>query len=61
MFDWALSAPSILEYPTCSKLTMETLEQGLKFIHNKDNNDVVRVPLLPTLNIFHTLLLYFYC
>ena len=55
MFDWALSAPSIREYPTCSKLTMETLEQGLKFVHNKDNNDVVRVSLLLTLNIFHTL------
>ena len=33
---------------TCSKLTVETLEQGVKY-------DVVLVSLLLTLNIFHTL------
>ena len=36
----------------CSKLTVETLEKGLK--HVSDVNDVVLVFLLLTLNIFHT-------
>ena len=53
---------------TCSKLTIETLEQGVKYVHNKVNNkdtrttlSVVLVSLLLTLNIFHTLLYCFYC
>ena len=58
MFDWALSAPSIREYPTCSKLTMETLEQGLKFVHNKDNNDVVRVFIANFEHISHLVLVF---
>ena len=36
---------------TCSKLTIETLEQ----VNNKDTNGVVQVPLLLTLSMFHTL------
>ena len=40
-----LSQPAI----TCSKLTIETLEQGVKY-----TNGVVLVSLLLTLNIFHT-------
>ena len=35
---------------TCSKLTIETLEQGVKYVQC-----VVLVSLLLTLNIFHTL------
>ena len=41
---------------TCSKLTIETLEQGVKYIQSKqqryqnDANDVVLVSLLLTLN-----------
>ena len=35
---------------TCSKLTIETLEQGLKYV-----SGVVLVPLWLTFNIFHTL------
>ena len=35
---------------TCSKLTIETLERGVKYA-----TDVVLVSLLLTLNIFHTL------
>ena len=38
---------------TCSKLTIETLEQGV--------NGFVLISLLLTLNIFHTLFLRFYC
>ena len=34
---------------TCSKLTIETLEQGVKYVQ------VNKVSLLLTLNIFHTL------
>ena len=48
---------------TYSKLTIETLEQrGNMFkVNIKDTNGVVLVPVLLTLNIFHTLFLYFYC
>ena len=37
---------------TCSKLTTETLEQGVKYVNGV--NGVVLVSLLLTLNIFHT-------
>ena len=39
------------------KLTIESLEQGLKYveINNKDTNGAVLVSLLLTLNIFYTL------
>ena len=54
-----LSTPS---HPaSCSKLTIETLEQGVKYIkssqyrHQNDGNGVILVSLLLTLNIFHTL------
>ena len=44
---------------TCSKLTIVTLEKGVKYfkVNNKDTdaNGVVLVSLLLTLNIFHTL------
>ena len=36
---------------TCSKLAIETLKQGMKYVQS----------LLLTLSIFHTLLKYFYC
>ena len=40
-----------------SKLTIESLEQGLKYveINNNDTNGAVLVSLLLTLNIFYTL------
>ena len=47
---------------TCSKLTIETLEQVVKYFqsqhqrHQNDANGVVLVFLLLTLNIFHNLL-----
>ena len=48
---------------TCSKLAVEKLEQGVKYVQNwqwkHQNNDaigVVLMSLLLTLNIFHTLL-----
>ena len=41
---------------TCSKLTKESVEQGVKYA-----NGVALVSLLLTLNIFHTLLYCFYC
>ena len=37
---------------TCSKLTIETLEQGVKYVQSQQN--FVQVSLLLTLNIFHT-------
>ena len=37
----------------CSKLTIETLEQGMQYVQNPIG--VVLVSLLLTLNIFHTL------
>ena len=43
---------------TCSKLTIETLEQGMKYIqvNNKDTAiDVVLVSCLLFLNLFQTL------
>ena len=46
---------------TCSKLTLETLEQDVKYVQSKqsrpqnDGNDVVLVSLMLTLNIFDTL------
>ena len=40
---------------TCSKLTTETLELGVKYVHNNADG-VDLVSLLLTLNIFHTLL-----
>ena len=52
---WVMFATSIFRklhltrQLTCSKLTIETLEQGVKYA-----NGVVVVPLLLTLNIFHT-------
>ena len=45
---------------TCSKWTIETLEQGVKYVqsqqwrHQNDATGVVLVSLLLTLNIFHT-------
>ena len=47
---------------TCSKLTIETLEQGVKYFqsqqsrHQNDASGVVLMSLLLTLNMFHTLL-----
>ena len=51
-----ITRPAIM----CSKLTTETLEQGVKYVqvNNKDTKTtpgVVLVFLLLTLNIFHTL------
>ena len=43
---------------TCTKLTIETLEQGVKYVHMFlffDAIGVILVSLLLTLNIFHTL------
>ena len=44
---------------TCSKLTTETLEKDVKYVqqvNNKDNRtSLTLLPLLLTLNIFHTL------
>ena len=44
---------------TCSKLTIETLEKGVKYVqqvNNKDNRtSLTLLSLLLTLNIFHTL------
>ena len=42
---------------TCTKLTIEKLEQGVKYIERdvKYTNGVVLVSLLLTLNIFHIL------
>ena len=54
----AHSQPTI----TYLKLTIETLEQGVKYVHSKqlrhekDAIGIVLVSLLLTLNIFHTLL-----
>ena len=42
---------------TCSKLTVKTLEQGVKHVHA---NGVVLVSLLLTLNIFHAMFKSFY-
>ena len=46
-FQWAL---------TCSKLTIETVEQGVKYVQSQGvkHVGVVLVSLLLTLNIFHT-------
>ena len=49
----ATSQPAI----TCSKLTIETLEQDVKCV----TIGVVLVSLLLTLNIFHTLFHCFFC
>ena len=52
---------------TCSKLTIETLEIGVKHVksykgrHQNDVSDVVLMPLLLTFSIFHTFLWCFYC
>ena len=46
---------------TCSNLTIETLEQGVKYVqsqkkrHQSDAIDIVLVSLLLTLDMFHTL------
>ena len=46
---------------SCSKLTAESLEQGVKYIQSQQErhpygaNDIVLVSLFLTLNIFHTL------
>ena len=45
---------------TCSKSTMETPEQCVKSVNNKDN-DVVLKSLLLTLNRIHTLFWCFQC
>ena len=50
----------------CSKLTIETLEQEVKYVqvNNRDTRKTpmaVLVSLLLTLNILHTLLECFYC
>ena len=48
---------------TCSKLTIETLEQGVKYVqslqqrHQNDAIGIACMSLLLTLNIFHTLFL----
>ena len=39
---------------TCSKLTIEILEQGVKYVHAL-NIDVGLISLVLTLNIFNTL------
>ena len=41
---------------TCSNLTMQTLEQGVKYVqrYQNDANGAILVSLLLTLNIFHT-------
>ena len=50
---------------TCSKLTIETLEKGVKNVQNvtikapERTPGVVLVPLLFTLNIFHTLFCFY--
>ena len=52
---------------TCSKLTIETLEQCVNLfkVNNKNNRtssiDVVRLSLLSTMNIFYGLFLCFHC
>ena len=47
---------------TCSKLTITTLEQGVKYANNNNKKtDVVLVSLLLTFNKSHTLLQCFYC
>ena len=61
-FDRGASQPAF----TCSKLTIEPLEHGVKYfsVNNKDIRTmpgVVLVLLLLTLNIFHTLFQCFYC
>ena len=40
---------------TCSKLKLETLEQGVKYVQSYDRYMIVLVSLLLTLDIFHTL------
>ena len=49
---------------TCSNLTIETLEQGMKYVQKRHQNEAicnVLVSLLLTLNIFHDLFYSFYC
>ena len=52
---------------TCSKLTIATLEQGVKYVqsqqyrHQNDASSVVLVSFKLTFNIFHTLFYCFYC
>ena len=49
---------------TNSKLTIETLEQGVKYFQQRNQKDVIGIvmtSLLLILNIFHTLLLGLYC
>ena len=47
---------------TCSKLTIETLEQGLKYVqrHHTSVIDIVLLSLLLTLNLFHIFSCCFY-
>ena len=51
------SVPSSQPAFTCSKLTIQTLEQGVKYVkvNNKDTSGIVLVSLLLTLNIFHSM------
>ena len=53
-YSW--SQPAI----TCSRLTIKTLEQGVKYVQSLDTRTVL-VSLLLSLNLFHPLLQYFYC
>ena len=52
-----IKSPQVLSQPviTCSKLTIETLEQDVKYVI-----DVILVSLLLTFNKFHALLSCFY-
>ena len=51
-----LTQPTI----TCSKLTIGTVEQGVKYVR-RDVNGAVLVSLLLSFNMFHTLFYCFYC
>ena len=44
----------------CSKFTIETLEQGVKYVQQR-HQGVVLVSLSLTLKLFHILVDYFYC